>query len=293
MIKINLLPPNIYEARTIKRLVALFAVILVLIVFAGVSYTAKLKKDTEAKKAEADMAESLTKQAQQYESQAQSIRSGIAPIQQKVEFFKAVQSYNEQYPKLYEELTKFTYAKVIYSQLTPSGSALQIQAFAPSLSDVGRYLLNLYKATHVFTSVAISAVPGYPQEGGQAGSGQPGMGMPPPPPGLMTGGTMGLPPMPGGLPGSSPQAMPSTGGTGYGGLEAITSGVTRAAERRKGFSFTVTCTLKTPITPPAPPGGGGGVNAQGMGGGMPGMGAPMPGTAPTPPGAPGGPPPGA
>lgn len=280
MIKINLLPSNIYEARTIKRLIVLFVVVLLVVVAGGIGYTMKLNKDTAEMKAQADTVEQLSKQVDSLKGQAQSTRSGIAPVQDRINFFKAVQDYNLQYPKLYEDLAQFTYAKIIYSQLTPSGSTLNINAYAPSLSDAGRYLLNLYKATHIFSSVTISAVPGYPQDGGgQQGALGPA-GMP-----LMPGAMPGMPGMAGpGLPPPIPGMAPPAD-TGYGGLEAITSGVTRAAERKKGFSFTVTCTLKAPIAAPSTPGQAAAA-AGGMPGAMPGM---MPGAMPGPPmpGAPG------
>lgn len=85
-----------------------------------------------------------------------------APIMQgKVTFFDALAAYNVEYPKLYAELAKYTYSRVLYRSVEPSGTQLKIGATARSVGDCGRYLLNMYRATHIFNSVTIDAVPGW------------------------------------------------------------------------------------------------------------------------------------
>jgi hypothetical protein len=73
--------------------------------------------------------------------------------------------YNGKAPALYEELARFTYEKIRYREIALNETDMAIQAYAPSLADAGRYLLNLYRATHIFSQVSMSAVPGYSSAG--------------------------------------------------------------------------------------------------------------------------------
>jgi len=315
MIKINLLPPGIFEARVIKRLIALFAVLLILVIGLMSVWYVKINKDADAMKAKADQAEAYTREAQAWAARASEARAPIANMKAKCDFFDAVAKYNLVYVNLYREIAKFTYARVTYSDLKPSGgTVITITAHAPSIMDAGRYLLNMYRATHLFSSVTISAVPGWPPESStvtaagmpapaaqqanpMAGTSYPTMprtsyptgprfGMAAP----QTQQTMDI----SGLSLSGPSAVgPSvtdttggTGATGYGGLGAIGTSLRRTAAGRTGFDFTVTCTLKNPIVPPTPPSGASS-QANPMGGGMGGV-PTMPAASPTPPPAPSG-----
>lgn len=301
MIKINLLPPNIFEARAIKRVIILFSVVLIAVIAISLAVTKKVNDAAAVYKQEADAAEILKQQAAQLESQASALRSEIAPIKSKVDFFEAVKSYNLQYPALYEELAKFTYKKIIYSSLQPDGSSLNITAHTPSLKDAGRYLLNMYRASHIFTSVTISGVPGYPHTGSTASvtGGGPGGGMPPSMP-TPTASGFGQQASLSRIPeagrdtlsgGSVADFMGATGGmpgglgTTYGGIGAITSGVGRSEQKKQtGFELTVTCRLAKPIMAPVAPGVATGQTTPGMGG-MPG-GPPGGLSGSMPPGAP-------
>ncbi len=86
----------------------------------------------------------------------------IPPIKDRMDYFNAVMAYNVKFPALYEELAKYTYERVLYRSIEPANNQLTIQAHANSLGDCGRYLLNIYRARHLFSDVKISAVPGYP-----------------------------------------------------------------------------------------------------------------------------------
>lgn len=260
MIKINLLPAGIYEKRIIRNLAIMFAVLAMVIAGASFGYKLKLNGDIAAKTSEVDAIETKQKMVQGLKSQAKNEASKIAPIEQKVAFIESVFQYNAKWPTLYEELAKYTYEKVLYTKLTPTTNSLQIDAYTPSISDAGRFLINMYRARHIFSSVSISGLPGYPEKGGQAGSG-----------GAAATYTAESGPLPTGV---SPNLYR------YGGIGAVSSGVSKAeASESRGLSFTIACTLREPITPPVPPMGG--VSAAGAGapGAVPGL-QPMPGGVP-------------
>ena len=160
MLKINLLPKYIYEKRKTRQVTILFAA-LVLCVGAGMlgwfTLLNKQKQDLtvqvaemEQKKAEVD---AIMAQAVAEEGKA-------PPMQKKVDFFKAIMNYNTEYPKLYEELARYTYSRVLYRTIEPSsGTQLKIGARARSVGDCGRYLLNMYLGSQLFSSVTIDSVP--------------------------------------------------------------------------------------------------------------------------------------
>lgn len=255
MIKINLLPPGIFEARVIKRLIVLFSIILVGIVAGCMYYTSTVNKATEGYKAETAIAKEWRAKAEGYKSQADSELAKIGPIDAKLGFVKNVDTFNEVYPKLYEAMARYTYHKITYSQMTisPDGS-VSITAHAPSLSDAGRYLLNMYRATELFASVAISNVPGYPADnaGGSMGGGLSfGASLPSATPSLSPAGGMMMSQAP--LMGGSQPALPAMS---PGGLGAVTTGLNRSPARQSGFNFTVSCTLRDPsiLATPSPTG---------------------------------------
>jgi hypothetical protein len=239
MIKINLLPKGLYEKKIVRNLAVTFAVIAMMVAGGGVGYRMKLAADIGRMTAEVEAIEARQKMVQGLKANVQQEAAKLVPIHAKVKFIEDVFAHNEKWPKLYEELAKYTYKKVLYRRLTPSENGLQIEAHTTSISDAGRFLLNMYRANDIFSSVTISGLPGYPRERSDtalAGA----MGMIP----------MGEPQQTGPLPtGVSPHLYR------YGGMEAVSTGVARAAaEALSGLNFTVTCTLREQITAPALPG---------------------------------------
>lgn len=274
MIKINLLPPNIYEARNKIRAMIGCGVLVVAVAGGMFYWHTSLQNQITTVKAQADTAQRLSEQVDQLKTEAANTRAPITDeILPKITFFKAVATYNNAYPDLYENVAKFTKRDVVYSKISPTGgTTLTIDATATSLMNVGLYLRNMYRATNIFTNVSITtSVGGYAYGGASiAGAGSTPGSYPISMPGGMSPG----------MPIPVPTSMPGLpGATSYGGLGAIGTGVSRAANSKNLINFSVTCTLKTAITPPVPPGG---AAAAGAGAGAPGM-PPMPTAAPAPP----------
>jgi len=169
MIKINLLPPYVLERQAVRRLMALFAALLVFVVAACAGVWWKTTRDLNALQKELDYTRQIEQQVNTTKSQASSELAKVGPISTKVKFIEDVMAYNTKAPALYEELARFTYEKIRYRDISLSDTDMNIQAYAPSLADAGRYLLNLYRATHIFSQVSMSAVPGYSSGGGQSG----------------------------------------------------------------------------------------------------------------------------
>jgi len=164
VLKINLLPPYILERKKVRQSAFLAGVAFLAVLAAMVGWWYTLDKKKAELTIQVQDMEQKRDQVVALEQLAKAEEDKIPPIQQKVDFIKAVLDYNEMYPKLYEELARYTYGRILYKSIQPTSDTLTIQAHARTLGDCGRYLLNMYRATHLFSSVTISAVPGYPSD---------------------------------------------------------------------------------------------------------------------------------
>ena len=210
MLKINLLPTYIYEKRKVKQTTLVFAVLFVGVAAGMMAWNLSLgAKKTELTAQVADMQQKAN-EVKAIEAQATAEEQRIPVIQGKVQFIENVMQYNLQYPKLYEELAKYTYNRIMYTSVDPSGGQFKIAAHARSLGDCGRYLLNMYRASHLFSGVSIDGVPGWPSQSAQSGQGFDfnvtcNLAQPVAQPAYTPGG--GAPAAPG-APGQSPQIEP-------------------------------------------------------------------------------------
>lgn len=238
MLKINLLPPYIYEKRKIRRTIIAFGVLFVVLIAAMLAWWSALGAKQKELQTQIAQAQILADEVTRLQGQLQTEQGKAPPIESKVKFVDDLMAYNLKTPKLYEELARFTYNRIAYSSVEiNSNNQLAIQAHARTVGDCGRYLLNMYRASHIFKSVTINAVPGWPS----TGSGSSAAAMP----GGMMGGPPGAPPM---------------SGMGYSG-PGMPPGSDASAGSAAGFDFTVTCGLVEPIQAPvygatAPAGGG-------------------------------------
>ena len=265
MIKINLLPRTINQKLVIRNTAIMLGLLLALVVAGGVAYGFKLKGDVATMEELATQTETWEAKVKNLQQQAQQVTASIKPIQDKLDFINHVLDYNLQYPKLYEQVARWTYDRVSLLSLQCDGQQVMLQAKVKTLDDLGRYLLNMYQASDLFTEVTISEIPGYGESGLQSYNEQ--MSTPPARMGGRIDGSM----------------------AGLAGIQAIEQGVQRAAAGVYAggwINFTVSCKLKKPVVAPQFGGAAAGAGAPGQPGGMPQPMAPM---SPTP-GSEGGPP---
>lgn len=183
MLKINLLPKYIYERRKVYQLASVLGIIFIAIVFGMFAWWFVLGNKEIILTGQVDEMELKTSILNDLQKQVEAEKAKLPPVEAKVKFMEDLMAYNLQLPKLYEELAKYTYARILYKSVTPAANQLSIQAHADSLADCGRYLMNMYRADHIFTSVTISAVPGWSgteaQGGGQPAADQQAAAAPP------------------------------------------------------------------------------------------------------------------
>jgi Tfp pilus assembly protein PilN len=251
MIKINLLPRTINEKAAIRNTAIVFAVVLVAVVVGGLTFSLNLANQVSQKESEAQTAEAWQKKVEDIQKQASDQRSSIKPIKDKLDFISAVLKFNGVYPKLYSEVARWTYEKVMYTGMACDGTQLVISARTKNLDYLGRYLLNMYRATDLFTEVTISGVPGYGKDSGSLANAGFGAGMP------------GTPPMAG------PSFTPSSSQPSLAGIDAISSSMQRVPSQKGWIDFTVVCKLKTAVAAPSFAAAGGTTAPAAAPGGMP------------------------
>lgn len=228
MIKINLLPSYVLERAAVRRLMMIFVVLLAVIIAGGLAY--RLQRGAKLSSLQSDLTNVRITETEvlRLEQQATQETAKIDPMNQKLQFIDGVMAYNRIAPDLYEQLGRFTYEKVRYREITLTDTQMEITAYAPSISDAGRYLLNLYRATNIFSQVSMSSVPGF-------GSGE-------------GGGTSGKPPKGFDFKVTCALAKPISAPT-YGGAAGAAPGTTPTGT----YSAPAVSTPGTSATPPPPP----------------------------------------
>jgi hypothetical protein len=309
MIKINLLPPHIHQRKQVK--VAVGIVVVMLAAEIGGLLAARSGPLAEQARLEARQAEvqGMLNQVKAVESQAATVLGEEAALAPKYNFITEMLKYNTAYPDLYTRTAGYTYREVTFLNLEATANQLKFDAYVSSPSDVARLMIGLSNSPDFTQLPTITGVPNYDAAerrqreaelnesnipdsliiGGVAGAGMsggyPGMGGPAMGgyPGMSGSGYPGMSGPEVGPPGMSGSGAPAMGaaemggypgsGGGGGGGDISKFGLQTAKLKPRGFTITVTCGLKNPISRPtygnseSQLGGGGG----GMMGGYPGM----------------------
>ncbi|NLH99350.1 MAG: hypothetical protein GX446_07635 [Chthonomonadales bacterium] len=182
MLRINLLPPYIYEGSK-RRNVTIVWVLILLAVIAGFVYgkvqidnqTAAMNQEKENLRPDADKADRLQAQANSINSESQAIRD-------KRDFVKNARQYNSStYQPVVYNIRDYTMRGVLYSSLVPSGQTVTLDAYAGSLAQVGHYLMWMEHNPEIQqVSISLSGLPSFPVPPGFNGQPQ---GRNPRPPG--------------------------------------------------------------------------------------------------------------
>jgi len=160
-LKINLLPPHIFEKRRMRNSVLVFAALVAAVAAGMFGWYSVLSARERDLTTEVLGWEEKANAVKILEAQAAAEEAKSPPIKQKVDFIEQVMAYNGAYPKIYEELAKYTYSRILYRSIEPTATQIKIGARARSVGDCGRYMLNMYRASHILSSVTIDAVPGW------------------------------------------------------------------------------------------------------------------------------------
>lgn len=236
MLKLNLLPPNIYEPRKKRAWFAVFVVVWLALAGGLIAWQLSLVNLKSQKSEELQQQEAIVRQVEQTEKEAQNTKALVAPLLTRAQLADEIFRANKQYPKLYREVRRWTIDSVRYGSMgVAQGMTLQAQAVTRDLDEMARYLQVMLQCP-LFTGVSISwsAAGGTTagtaaRPGGFGGMGAPpGFGMPTSSPYAgMYGAPAGVPGMPGGLPGAAGSRM--------------------GQQTQQGIVFTVVATLREPL----------------------------------------------
>ncbi len=166
MLRINLLPSYVTQRRLTKRLVPVFAILVLLSVALPLVAYVSMKKHLADLTQQAETAEQAKTANDALEALATSTRAQVQPILDKVNFVAAVHKHNRDQVAVINAVADQSptgNAHFIYSGIAPGAGyqTMSIKAYSPSVEQVGRYLQAMYHAP-VFSSVAVDKIPGYP-----------------------------------------------------------------------------------------------------------------------------------
>jgi Tfp pilus assembly protein PilN len=284
MLRINLLPPYIYDKQKKIKLAVLWAAIVAAALGVFLLWFVSLNKTLSERKAEQAASEELKSQYDTVDQNIKKEMAARADIEKRQTFIANAQTYNDSWPAAFETMRDVTADNILLKSLAFSKDrkTVSLTGFAKTEEDIVKwwmYLRNNYAgpdATLPFDNVSFS-LPAHPYDPKTAATTQGGPGAPggkggfpgsgaPSAAGISSGGGGG------GFPGSGGFA-----GGGGGNKDAVGPGM---IEGRPGINFTASITLKKPLAPgiatapvwsaggaPATPAGFGG--GPGSGGGAP------------------------
>lgn len=275
MLRINLLPPYIYEGAKKRNVVILWAVIILAVAGAALGWwtvlrgqATRIAEDTEALRPQ-------MQEAQRTQEQANKIMADSQAIRGKADFVKEARKHvMTTYPSRIVNISNYTISRVLYSSMTMQGQTIQMAAYAPSLADVGHFIMWMENNPDIReVAIALNSIPVFTNPQAQAQTSARTTSFP----------TLGTRSAPAGSMPFGPLFDPEFGFSGNPGPAVgrqQVSGVRPPSGR--GHNFTVTLTLVNPIPsgpryPPIPAQqpGMGGFGGGGFGGAMGPMMGPM------------------
>lgn len=285
MLRINLLPPYIYDKQKKIQLAAVWALGVAAVVVAFVLWIGSLNRDLEAATKEKETAESLKNKYTSLEGQIQKVQADNNATKQKQDFIRNARAFNEAWPRTFEMMRDLTSDTILLKSLSVNPNdrkTLNFNGFARNEMLIVRWWMQLRKRNDIFDKVHFNLPADH--------------GFQPAAPAAVAGGSFGGPAAPGApVPGRDvpvvTAAATAGGSNPYGGYSGA-PGSGQAGdvgpgviEGRNGVHFSADATLKTqlaggipvPSWPPAAaaqPGGFPGV-PNSYGGGSPD--APAPG----------------
>lgn len=182
MLRINLLPPYIYEGSKRRNVTILWVVILLAIIGGFVFAKMQIDTQTAALVQEKDSLAPDADKADRLQAQANSINSESQAIREKRDFVKNARLHNSTvYQPVVYNIRDYTMKGVLYYSLMPSGQTVSLDAYAGSLAQVGHYLMWMEHNPEISqVSISLSGLPSFPVPPGFNGQPQ---GANPRPPG--------------------------------------------------------------------------------------------------------------
>jgi len=309
MLRINLLPPYIFDKQKKIRLAIVWGIAAAAAIVAFVVWSSSVQARLNDKKKLLAEATDYKTKYDDLENRIKGVNDKVAVIRSKQTFIADSKKSNDSWPLVYEAMRDVTSDTILLQTLDISPQnhqSLNFSGFATDELTIARWWMSLRNATDRFDSVSLNLPthPFVPQDANGAGRGMgfsgmrggPMMGNRPSAMGIGMsgssfggGGMAGGPPMMGGMSSSPGAGMANMaqkfqrsssgggisavggGGGGFGGARNRGGGGETEVEGRRGLSFTGVAVLKAAYAPPIAPTWP--ASGGGAGGGMGMMGA--------------------
>lgn len=142
MLRINLLPPYIYEGAKKRNVTILWTVIVLAVAGAALGWWTMLNGQATKIAEETEALRPQMQEAQRTQEQADKIMADSQTIRGKADFVKEARKYVvTTYPTRIQNVVNYTISRVLYSSMMMQGQTIQMTAYAPSLADVGHYIM--------------------------------------------------------------------------------------------------------------------------------------------------------
>jgi len=181
MLRINLLPPYIYEGAKRRNAVLLWVFILIVVIAGFVFGKVQIDGQTQALNAEKERLTPDADKADRLQAEANQVNEQSKAIRDKRDFVKNARLYNSTtYQPVVYNIRDYTMKGVLYSSLQPAGNTVTLSAYAGSLAQVGHYLMWMEHNPDIqHVSISLSGLPSFPVPPGFNGQPQ-GAGLRPP-----------------------------------------------------------------------------------------------------------------
>jgi hypothetical protein len=283
MLRINLLPPYVFDRQQKITLLAIWGAVWLAVVLVFANWFSGIRGQVDVARTDRDKAQERADNWKKSDEAISAIDSEVADTRTKRAFIEDAKKWNNAWPAIYTKARNWTDPDVVLENLTlQDPTTIQISGYAPKVAVAMRWwreLLENQDFDHINFNLpprdpsgvagAPAANPGQGRFGGFGAGRRGGMT------GGFGGGRMGglgaLGGMRGGGFGGGRRGgmMGGFGGRGLGGANRGSVGITNRFGK-PGIEFTATITLKSPAlsgAPPSWPGGGGGGLFGGKGGG--------------------------
>ena len=162
MLRINLLPTYVTQRRLTKRLIFAFAALLILFTVLPLLGWVVLKGKLNTITQDAATAVAGKKVTDALRTQKTTTLASADVDRAKLQFVADVYAYNRSWVALYNTLADSTpKSSLLYTGAQVAATTMTINAYSPSVAEVGRYLTAMYQEPD-FQTVTIDKVPGYP-----------------------------------------------------------------------------------------------------------------------------------
>jgi hypothetical protein len=174
MLRINLLPPYIYEGAKRRNVTVLWVVILLLVIGGFVYAKTTIDSQTADLRRQEQETQPKATEALNMASEAGRIKSDSQVIVGKANFVRNAVSHDRSvYQELLTNVARYTWPKVMYDGIRPEAQSVTLPAYAPTLRDVGHYMIYMERNPKISrVDVAINSIPSFPSGGQQGGGNQ-------------------------------------------------------------------------------------------------------------------------